>query len=330
MDTYYDTGGRAVILGDGAIDYLSVTTYDKDQANRLQEILNTEYWTSNETHSVNSYIGWKYAEYVFMGAGRQQNKSHYMMIATALHSDVLFRLMATDSVIKMDKWSTTRIDLQVTLPEKKRATRLGTIGLNLQNGKYGAISNRRKIAVKTIIGETGDTIYIGSPKSEKQRRIYKKVLTDIHDNVRDFQRYEIQFRHATAQSISNKIRQGSILDLSTNIQRIVKGDLSLLPEKFTSKLSFHTWQPKMIGEVVNRARKESKTTNVTKWIRSIMYALLKGCMQEGFNGRFCRETLLWVLVVAVTENLTEKSETWKLLSGEGEVVDVTGLWYDKE
>jgi hypothetical protein len=330
MDSYYDAGGRVVVLGDGAIDYLSITTYDQAQYDRLLGILSIEYSDSMEHHAVMSYEGRKYADYVFAGKGRQQSKNHYILIATAIHSDVLYRHLMTDKDINLDTWKVTRIDIQVTLPEKKRATRLGTIGLNLQNGKYGEVSNRRKVAVKTIIGDTGDTIYIGSPKSEKQRRIYKKILTDIDDNVKDFQRYEIQYRSNTAQSVSNKLRKDSVLNLSTNIQKLVKGDVSLLPEKFTSKLSFHTWNPKMVGEVVNRTRKESKTTNQTKWIRSIRYALLKGCNQEGFNGLFCKQTLMEALVISITENNTEPTESWKLLSPWGEVVSLEGVWYDKE
>lgn len=329
-EQYYDSDGRPIIVGDGAIDYLSMTTYDGMQLQYLENLLNKEWGISTETHSVMHYIGGKWADYLFAGSKRLGNELHTMVIATSYHSDKLLRHMVVDEKIDLERWSCTRVDIQTTLKARKRDRRLGLIGVDLEKGKYGKISNRREIKVKTIMSADGDTIYIGKPSSEKQRRIYDKYLTSESDTVEKFQRYEIQYRKNTAQGVIKKIISGGVLNINVMIQRIIKGDLTILPDEFVSKLPIDKWQPKIIGVLTNRARKENKTTNTTRWIRNNRYALLRACSQAGENGEICRETLMEAIVIAITGNNIENTGSWRFISGDGEIVDVAGNWYNEE
>jgi hypothetical protein len=328
-EQYYDKDGRPIIVGDGAIDYLSMTTFDPMQLEYIEDILNREWGITQTTEVVNQYMGAKWADYVFMGVKRRGTEIHTMVIATSYHSDKLLRHMMVDDRIKIDRWKCTRVDVQTTVKARKRDRRLGLIGVDLEKGKYGKISNRREIKVKNIMSSDGDTIYIGKPSSEKQRRIYDKFLTSEADNVEKFQRYEIQYRHNTAQGVLQKITSGGVLNVNVMIQRVIKGDLSILPSEFVSKLPIDKWQPKVIGVLTNRARRDTKNSNTTKWIRNIRYALLKACSQRGNDGLVCRETLFEAIIIAITESNIENWVNWRLISGEGEIVDVAGNWYNE-
>lgn len=328
---YYADDGRLVIVGEGAIDYLSITTYDGGQDYVISEILRQEYPEMYEKTVINkSYVGIKYAEYVVLAQGMQQKMPHFLLIATGYNSDKILRHMLTDERIDLSKWKVTRIDIQVTLKKKARRTKLITLGMNLEAGKYGDVSNRRKVSVRYQGSETGDTIYIGSPKSEKMRRIYDKFLTDMAGEVIQMERYEIQYRDRTAQSVVNRMIKEGAIEISRVIQKIIKGDMSTLPEKFVEKLSVHRWQPNTKAIIINRAGAPSKTSNTTKWVRQIRYALLRACSQEGINGIESRKALLEALVCAISDDYLEDWSQWRLLSPYGAIWTVAGEEYTSD
>lgn len=328
---YYDQDGRHVIIGEGALDWFTITTYDGDQMTIAENELIKAYGRQFETVSISGgYIGIKYADYVVLLQKNTREATHFVIHASAIHSDVLLRRFITTEGFDITRWKCTRIDIQLTLYKRPRRRSLNSIGTDLKNGKFGKISNRRKIDVDLRSSETGDTIYIGSPKSEKRRRIYTKFLTNDNGDNEELERYEIQYRHLTAVNILKKVISEGAEGISVNIQRLIKGDASILPAKFISLLAIDKFQPKLKGVIVNRARKESKTTNTTKWLRSLRYAILKACNQEGENGRYCRETIMEALVISITENPIEAWTNYKLVNGYGEIVGLDKVWYDVE
>lgn len=328
---YYDNDGRHVIIGEGALDYLNITTYDGKQMEIAERVLIESYGRSMETVSISGgYIGAKYAEFVALYQKNSREATHFMLTCTAIHSDVILRRLITTKDFDITRWKCTRIDIQITLHKRKNRRSLATIGHDLKEGKFGKISNRRKIEVDYRSSDTGDTIYIGSPKSEKRRRIYTKFLTNENSEVEELERYEIQYRHLTAVNILKKVISEGAEGISMMIQRLIKGDCTLLPEPFIRLLAIDKFSPKIKGVIVNRARKESKTTNTTKWLRSLRYAILKACNQEGANGQFCREALMEALVISLTENPIEQWTAYKLVSPYGEIVGLDKVWYDSE
>lgn len=328
---YYDQDGRHVIIGEGAIDWFTLTTYDGDQVDIAEQQLIKAYGKSFETVSISGgYIGFKYAEYVVLLKKNTREATHFVVHASAIHSDEMLRRFITTKGFDITRWKCTRIDIQITLHKRPRRRSLNSIGTDLKSGKFGKISNRRKIEVDLRSSETGDTIYIGSAKSEKRRRIYTKFLSNEDGNNEELERYEIQYRHLTAVNILKRVISEGAEGISTNIQKLIKGDASILPEPFIRLLAIDKFQPKMKGVIVNRARKESKTTNTTKWLRSLRYAILKACNQEGSNGLFCRETILEALVISITENPIENWSGWRLTNVYGEIVGLDKVWYDSE
>lgn len=328
---YYDHDGRYVVIGAGAVDYLSLTTWNGEQAEIVEKMLERIYNPSMETVSVgHGYIGARYQPDVTFSAKKTPQETHFMLTCSAYNSDKTLRHLILEKGFSIDLWKVTRIDIQITLHKRKNRRSLAKIGQDLKDGKFGEVHNRRKIEVSTQSSDTGDTIYIGSPKSEKRRRIYTKFLTDDQENVIEFERYEIQYRHATAQSAMKKVLSGGVLEIANMIQRIVKGDCEILPEKFIRLLSVNKFEPNVTGIVLNRARKESKTSDITKWWRGLRYAMLRCFNQDGVNGLICRETAFEALVISVTQDNLEPWTGWKLLSPSGEIVSIDRSWYDSE
>lgn len=328
---YYSDDGRLVITGEGAIDYVTLTTYSGVQDSLMAVYLEREYGPSDEKIVIGgNYVGIKYTEYVVLVMGYQKKQPHYMLVATGYNSDKIIRDCITEGKIDLTLWNCTRIDIQVTLKKKARRPRLLNLGANLETGKYGEVSNRRKVKVKVIGSDTGDTIYIGSPTSEKQKRIYDKHLTDVSGNNVHMERYEIQYRSRTAQSVLTRITNKGALELSRQIQRVIKGDMSTLPEPFQKKLSAYSWQPNLSTIVINREKPQDKASDTTKWVKSIRYALLRACSQNGDNGLACRKALLEALVCSISDDYLEDWTLWRLLSPYGAIWTVAGDEYTGE
>lgn len=329
MEYLYSDDGRVVITGEGACDWITLTTYDYWQWDLLKTHVENAFPKAIGNEFLDGYSGVKYADFLFMGAGKQQGKAHHILHASAYLADVVLRIFQNISTINKKVWSCTRIDIQVTLKPKARRTKLIKLGQYLKEGKYGPISNRRKINVRYQGSDTGDTIYIGSPTSEKMKRIYDKYLTDEDGNSKQYERYEIQYRKRTAQTVFGTILKDGIENISQNIQRIIKGDANLLPIDFQKKLSIYSFSPRIGTITINRAQKEAKESDTTRWVKSIRHALIRACRQSGDNGIYCREIMMRALAESITDNSLVDYRKWRLLDEYGTVITVAANEYNE-
>ena len=285
---YIAKDGRPVVAGRPCLDWVSATTRSGDAFEALTLGLQEMFPDSQTRAVIQRYTGINYTEGVFLGSGYQQGQAHFLLQVSGLQAELVIGRMRQDPTINLEDWSLTRIDIQVTLRPKRRRMPLHKLGVNLQKGKYGKISNRREIDVRTQSSATGDTIYVGGVSSEKMRRIYSKSLVDSNGVLHDFERYEIQFRHGTAKSLMKKINVTDEAVYLDNLVKVLRGDATSLPHEFVKRLAISNWNMEEEGTNIARAAKQKGESNTTKWIFNIRKALEKGCKQEGKDGEICR------------------------------------------
>jgi hypothetical protein len=325
---HYDEAGREVVVGEAAIDWLTLTTYSSDLFDKLTDCLTTLYGKSEMKVKLQGYVGLQYDGNIKLLAGWQKKQPHYMLLVSAYHADQLFRFIRKQTNIPIEEMNCTRVDVQVTERPKRARQRLQKIGLEIEQEKYGQLKNRRAVNVRTISSNTGDTIYLGSPKSEKMVRIYDKHLVTEGGVNRKMERYEIQFKGATAQSVYAKMFGGGVAYLSLTLATIIKGDYELLPVEIQNKLALRKWKSSVVGTLITRAISTPQESNRLKWLRRMVKAIVAACNEPFPHGQIAMEFLLSVIIPILTGNPLENLEGWHLMDDSGNLYNVEHLDYN--
>lgn len=198
--TSYDTSTVEQVTA--GIDWLTMTvasTVDAEMAwymkglHLLSEISDQGY--EHKPRAMLGYYGYSCGN-CFVG----ERVGSIMMQFTGHHADTAFhKVYRPDAHI-------SRIDLQVTvkyIDMPKDTARKAYNDADAVNRKL-PVHRRRKLYI--IMGsDGGDTLYIGSPKSEQRGRLYnKEVQSEVPDFIRTW-RYELVLRNDYATAIASNL-----------------------------------------------------------------------------------------------------------------------------
>lgn len=302
---------RGAIVNEPAIDYLTCSTFNGDQyllvVGMIQE-LNTEKLESKpkrargyETERI-EWASWGEGQQIAKGE-KERREAHFLINVSGKEADAIIQKMIAEPLIERDQWNFSRIDVQLTL-ERKRDTELGELYLQLRQGELGEYQGRSKPKARVIASETGDTLYIGSPSSQKQIRFYDKPLIAGRKRV-DYERFEIQYRDQYANPLATKLwRKAPKYDREI-IRQTLRYQWGLLPEGLQGALSFANAFTDTEGEELERMTTDKTESAKLRWLRSLSKTLQEMCSQPGEPGIAAREVLLKALVIGVTgDNLT--------------------------
>lgn len=173
------------ILNRALLDYLRLTSYES--------ILDRIGAPDPDQKRITKRMQYKGRMYdgVFIGAGLQAKRTHFMLEASGSKSEQIWRKLPYDL-------HATRIDLQVTLPVKWSS--IEQIGLQLRDASWGG--PRRQVRMITN-DDRQDTCYIGSRRSAVYIRIYAKGMPD-----EQAVRFEVEFKREYADGVWTSLHEG--------------------------------------------------------------------------------------------------------------------------
>jgi hypothetical protein len=203
----------------------------------------------------------------FVGTGEQNGRYHCMLQLSGALADRLGPMLIGGHEVGEGVGNISRIDLQVTIPEQ--------LGLDaLAAALVGKIRSQVTIYRTLQGGQVGDTLYIGSPKSDKRIRMYHKAGGT---------RFEVQYRRDYASSVGVGMRDTG----SETVQQVIASYLLHEVAWIDSWLSCDDIRLMGYLDVLHdwcngvRSRPESSgraVGNTERWLRrTVMDAMVREC-----------------------------------------------------
>lgn len=246
------------------LDWLTLTTFDQETWESFKDNLGDPGQCRFQKRL--QYRGLANLAGVFVGTGQQKQMDHGMIQVSGPGAN------ETGQVLRgADRVRCTRIDIQITVPGK-----LDAIGAGLDiRSEFG-----NRVSVDILSGNTGDTLYIGSWKSDRFWRVYQKTETLV--------RFEVVLKGDNADAAWAMIRIGGNFDQVT--AALLVGEISRSkPLSFVPGCSEAHEAALLVSEGceerVTTSRKESDTV---KWLRNsvdpAIYKLLNSHDPDDYNG----------------------------------------------
>jgi hypothetical protein len=326
---------RGALIYQGAIDYLTCSTYNGDQYALVVNMIDSIN-VSRETIKARkakgydtSSLGWaSYGEGTQKGNHNQLGGlPHFVINANGQEADKLALLMLKEPLFNPEEWNWSRVDIQLTV-KKNRAVRLTTLGQRLDDGLLGEFRGKGKPKPHWQGSSTGDTLYIGSPKSQRMIRFYDKPL--VHQRTRqDFERFEVQYRDDYANPLMRKLfRDRNKLDRDL-IMRTLKREYDKLPEALQMELSFyHAWE-NVSRETIQPDKTEATESSKLRWLKSLRKSLIALASAPGQAGVEARGVLLEALVLGTTSDPLAAHMDYRLLSPDSEIWEPLAIVADR-
>ena len=176
-------------LNNVACDWVTMTTKDREQGETLQDDLATLF---EGGHKVMQYKGYGDGHGLFCGVGKQGGADNWLFQASGGDAASWLQWLTTEcDWFQIDKWQASRYDIQTTIEMPQ--------GFVLQGWEFVA-KNEGQNVVTHRTSQTGDTVYLGSPKSRKMARIYVKnwIRDDSGNEGIQHIRLEFQLRREAA------------------------------------------------------------------------------------------------------------------------------------
>lgn len=314
MKQYYNDDGRAVIVGVGGVDYLTVTTFDANAYDAWLEALHAMYLSQPQRTKRHMYTGFSFNKGVHILSGYQKQQPHFMLQCSGSDSDKVFRYFSDHLLFSGYDIKCTRIDIQVTHYPYVDRVRLSEVAKMIQDDN--AYNPRAKNAgeVSFIGSSTGDTIYKGKRKSEKFMRIYDKKVSDEYGNEYQLERYEIEFKGRTAQFIFDKLNHITDRFRSSWMESAIKGQMESLPNDALSQFAVWELLERNSSVTVSRAKIDRTISNTARWVKGIGRALSRACRESGESGRISRETLFKGIVDGLSDDQLEDYGRWYIVT----------------
>jgi hypothetical protein len=145
----------------------------------------------------------------FVGTGEQNGRYHCMLQLSGALADRLGPMLIGGHEVGEGVGNISRIDLQVTIPEQLDLDALAA-------ALVGKIRSQVTIYRTLQGGQVGDTLYIGSPKSDKRIRIYHKAGGT---------RCEVQYRRDYAASVAAMIKDTGCWTVQNILAGLLRGEL---------------------------------------------------------------------------------------------------------
>jgi hypothetical protein len=278
-------------FGRPMLDWITLTSYKNDLARKgtailsgLPDPISREIICYTGMASDSSEGG------CFVGTGEQGGKYHCMLQLSGPLADRLGPMLIGGHEVGEGVGRAARIDLQITIAE--------ALDLDALAGRLVGETRSQITIYRTLQGgRVGDTLYIGSPKSDKRTRIYHKA---------NGTRYEIQFRRDYASSIAEMIRDTG----GRTVQQVVAGIL--------------------YGEVISSGLRDPALRGIENvldgWCHGIALRPTSNGRAVGDRERWLRKVVMGALVAECSQNEDLRTEVLSRLlkcSREtGEIYDV--------
>ena len=212
-----------VIVNRYAIDYLTITTWNRNQflvlkEDCIQRIKKIGVTTDIRPKSYMQYAGHE-IQGVFFGVGDQQGQEHYLLTAKGGYAEIIspivYKIYKTQGGL-----SCTNIHLQVM----SENSTMDFKSINRFLESPDCLWPARKLRTRSILDSTGlDTIYLGSQKGDSYALIYVKEYSQDKRGVR----YEARFSRSHAQVVFDYLSHSS--NVRADIARIRRGRWQKLP-----------------------------------------------------------------------------------------------------
>ncbi len=175
---------------DTHIDYLRLASWDFTAYLNLMPVLMDSWPRDWKRGKWLQYTGWR-KEGIFLGRGDQGQKPHTILNISGALSQTWH-----DSLLGMDGWYCTRIDLQRTIVSPLAEDESLSLVRNDCNTKHTTL----------IESEENDTLYLGSRTSDLFTRLYEKVLEGT------FLRLEFELKGFRSRACWEALRAGEEID----------------------------------------------------------------------------------------------------------------------
>lgn len=309
------------IIGVAAVDWVTLTTFNAYTHDRWASALVDRKLGKSTPAERGGYKGITLADgQIFMGLGRQGNLDHWMLVATGPQAQRTLLDLHQSSLLPREHVACTRIDIQITLLPRSGRPALIQLATDLNEGNLGPWKGRGRPQVRGFTSETGDTLYIGSPTSDKQIRVYDKKVKPKGARTMKLERYEVQYRRKMAESVFRRVvKYADRLD-DVYMEANIKATMQPYPDGLLAQLAAWDRLENRHGEGVRLPEVEKQEGAEARWIRSIARAIKRACCQQGADGASARAVLMEALAVSVTEDVYADGTAFKLLSPDGEVL----------
>lgn len=231
---------------DTHIDYLRLATWDISAYVQMMPFL-MELWPKDwKRGKWLQYTGWR-KEGLFIGRGEQGRKAHTILNISGALSQTWHV-----SLLSLDGWYCTRIDLQRTI-----------VSTLAEDEKLSQVRDDCTTGKTTLIeSEENDTLYLGSRTSDLFTRLYEKVLEGT------FLRLEFELKGFRARSCWEALCAGEEADKIF----VFYLERSALPERVKSD---YAREGDIATDLAMRLEIEKDAQKALKWIISLDKSMMK-------------------------------------------------------
>jgi hypothetical protein len=208
-ETYVD-------LHHGAIDYLTLTTWDSDIWRFWNMLFTRDGYLRRLDSKIPMYVGQTYyrnSGSCFVGQGEQKGMAHYIIkISGSLAEELKAHAF---NQRKAHQVTCTRVDLQVTIPEPKGWSQIDLLTRTHKTGKIPGWQ-----ASKDSHGGKLETVYIGSWHDERFSTVYIKLTAGNERLLR----FETRYKNPRAEPMLRMLGEGELADnfLRHELEKIIK------------------------------------------------------------------------------------------------------------
>lgn len=260
-----------MIVNDAAIDWLTLTSYERDFGKAVKSFVDekVEIVTRQQSRML-GYAGTRAVSAdgsIFLG---QNISGHWMLTVSGQLADIIFR----HHCLLYMQVRCTRMDVQVTIPEP--------IGWKQKSFADSVAESERFGAYSHIASESGETVYLGSRKSDAFVRVYEK---EAEGEVKKWLRYEVEYKADRSNGLYKRLRDGASIGgfLVDSIQRVANVYKPV-----------EVFLPCLAGYPPNRVRLAREMGNTEKWLLNQVFPALEKAL-SGKNGQWVRDWLIALL-----------------------------------
>lgn len=252
----------AIITHRPAIDWLTLTTYDLRRSQSLAQWVNGHRLEPlRDGNGGNGYYG-TFGDGWFIGQGEQAGGTHHLArFSGALADRFMFDRTRPSNL------DCTRIDLQLTLPTKKRGEQLYRLAQSLVDDLHNSEKERGQRArdIHPIIPPDGEfTIYFGSRTASRFTRFYVKPSGDGL-----LLRFETEFK---GKSDLAGLVYRSVGQAPESMVRIMAGELTSWPPH-PLILPFKQHLSGVAGDIMRQERTRPSDSTTLRWlVRAVLPA----------------------------------------------------------
>lgn len=308
---------RGTVVGDGAIDYVTLTTYSGDVYSGWRDIV--EQMRGDRAVGGGMLYGYTMERIGDMqiGEGIQDKQPHFLVSIAGHEADEFMRLLITTATVDIDAINCSRLDVQLTVP-KQREVRLSYLAQQYQEGQLGEFNGRGRPKVYAYAGNDGDTLYIGSTSSEKVIRFYDKPIL-LKGRRQVYERMEVQLRNKKALALLKRIIKAQPNYARATILQYIKTEFNRLPDGLQLSLSVNPYLEDIVGSELKAETTEPEEDRKLRWLKSCRKTFIEIASRQDATGQQARELFLEVLATGTVTGPLVAWMDYRLIGPDGDL-----------